>query len=288
MQRLVNAGLRLPRVGLCHSVLLGRACPGRPMSTSLCRRAGSIADKSASSSSTTASLQAQILRQRQEAYRQRNRSLLMYSAAAFIFGIGITYAAVPLYRAFCSATGFSGTPMVGLGRFQPSQLFPQYFDQSTNSATRRIRVTFNADHSDSLPWTFRPSQEEIFVLPGETALAFYKAKNKGDRDITGIATYNVSPDRVSEAGGNEWQWANRRASPRLRRTLPRLNASASRSSGCLPTRTSTYPSSSSSTRMCSTIQMCATSRMLCSVTASLVREETRRVGSWSPTQTSKR
>lgn len=135
----------------------------------------------------------------------------MYSAAAFIFGIGITYAAVPLYRAFCSATGFSGTPMVGLGRFQPSQLFPQYFDQSTNSATRRIRVTFNADHSDSLPWTFRPSQEEIFVLPGETALAFYKAKNKGDRDITGIATYNVSPDRVSEAGGNEWQWADRHA-----------------------------------------------------------------------------
>lgn len=121
----------------------------------------------------------------------------MYSAAAIILGIGVTYAAVPLYRAFCSATGFSGTPMVGLGRFEPSKLFPQYFDRTANSATRRIRVTFNADHSDELPWTFKPSQEEIFVLPGETALAFYKAKNKGTRDITGIATYNVSPDRVS-------------------------------------------------------------------------------------------
>lgn len=143
------------------------------------------------------SLQAQMEAQRSAAYKKRNQSLLMYTAAAFIVGVGVTYAAVPLYRAFCSATGFSGTPMVGLGRFSPDKLFPQYFDPATRSATKRIRVTFNADHSDALPWTFKPSQDEIFVLPGETALAFYKAKNKGDKDITGIATYNVAPDRIA-------------------------------------------------------------------------------------------
>lgn len=141
-------------------------------------------------------LQAQALKQRRDAYKKRNQSLLLYTAAVFIVGIGVTYAAVPLYRAFCSATGFSGTPIVGLGRFEPSKLFPQYFDSSTNSATKRIRVTFNADHSDALPWSFKPSQEEIYVLPGETALAFYKAHNKGNKDITGIATYNVAPDKV--------------------------------------------------------------------------------------------
>lgn len=42
-----------------------------------------------------------------------------------------------------------------------------------------------------------PQQKEIYVLPGETALAFYTAKNKSTKDIIGIATYNVSPDRVS-------------------------------------------------------------------------------------------
>lgn len=149
------------------------------------------------SSSGRDSLQAQMEAQRAETYKKRNQSLLMYTAAAFIVGIGVTYAAVPLYRAFCSATGFSGTPMVGLGRFSPDKLFPQYFDPATRSATKRIRVTFNADHSDALPWTFKPSQDEIYVLPGETALAFYKAKNKGDKDITGIATYNVAPDRIA-------------------------------------------------------------------------------------------
>jgi cytochrome c oxidase assembly protein subunit 11 len=33
-------------------------------------------------------------------------------------------------------------------------------------------------------------------LPGETSLAFYRAKNEGKQDVIGIATYNVTPDRV--------------------------------------------------------------------------------------------
>jgi cytochrome c oxidase assembly protein subunit 11 len=34
-------------------------------------------------------------------------------------------------------------------------------------------------------------------LPGETALAFYTAKNTGDKDLIGIATYNMTPEKVS-------------------------------------------------------------------------------------------
>ena len=56
---------------------------------------------------------------------------------------------------------------------------------------RRIKVSFNASTSDTLPWSFRPLQREISVLPGETALGFYKAKNNSKEDIIGIATYNV-------------------------------------------------------------------------------------------------
>ena len=61
----------------------------------------------------------------------------------------------------------------------------------------RIRVHFNADHSEQLPWKFIPQQKFVNVLPGETSLAFYKAKNVSNEDIIGIATYNVTPDRVS-------------------------------------------------------------------------------------------
>ena len=56
---------------------------------------------------------------------------------------------------------------------------------------RRIKISFSASTSDTLPWSFRPLQKEVNVFPGETALAFYKAKNKSTEDIIGIATYNV-------------------------------------------------------------------------------------------------
>ena len=104
-------------------------------------------------------------------------------------GVGVTYAAVPLYRLFCAATGFAGTPKVGMGKFEAERLVPV-------DDARRIKVHFNADTSDALPWTFVPQQKFVSVLPGETSLAFYKAKNDSSQDIIGIATYNVTPDRV--------------------------------------------------------------------------------------------
>jgi cytochrome c oxidase assembly protein Cox11 len=91
---------------------------------------------------------------------------------------------------FCSATGFGGTPMVGTGKFAPERLIPV-------GDAHRIRVRFNSATSDALPWSFTPQQKYIDVLPGESSLAFYTAKNKSDQDIIGIATYNVTPDRVS-------------------------------------------------------------------------------------------
>lgn len=125
--------------------------------------------------------------------------------------LGLSYASVPLYRAFCSATGYSGTPMTDRSRYSsPSRLSPSYNDPLNEAhKTERIRVAFNADSDPSIPWTFTPQQREIYVLPGETALTFYKAHNRSSQDIIGIATYNVVPDRV------------RRLLTRLRRTLPR-------------------------------------------------------------------
>jgi cytochrome c oxidase assembly protein subunit 11 len=34
------------------------------------------------------------------------------------------------------------------------------------------------------------------VVPGETALAFYTVKNRTDKAITGVATYNVHPPKA--------------------------------------------------------------------------------------------
>ena len=48
-----------------------------------------------------------------------------------------------------------------------------------------------------MPWKFIPQQREVRVLPGETALAFYKATNKSQEDIIGVATYSVTPAQVA-------------------------------------------------------------------------------------------
>ncbi|TFK70338.1 hypothetical protein BDN72DRAFT_795533 [Pluteus cervinus] len=126
---------------------------------------------------------------REQAYAAKNRALLMYTSAVIIVAVGASYAAVPLYRMFCAATGFAGTPNIG-GRFDPERLVPA-------ENARRIKVHFNADKSEQLPWKFTPQQKFVNVLPGESSLAFYTAKNVSDKDIIGIATYNVTPDRVA-------------------------------------------------------------------------------------------
>jgi len=132
-----------------------------------------------------------------EAYQQRvrqiqaskNRSLLLYTTAVIVVTLGASYASVPLYRAFCSATGFGGTPMTNT-KYTPDRL-------GAVPNNRRIKVHFNADTSDALPWSFTPQQKYVNILPGETALAFYTAKNEGKEDIIGIATYNVTPGKIA-------------------------------------------------------------------------------------------
>ena len=54
---------------------------------------------------------------------QQNRSLLLYSAATIVLVTAASYLAVPLYRAFCSATGYAGTPRTD-ARFDAERLSP--------------------------------------------------------------------------------------------------------------------------------------------------------------------
>lgn len=82
--------------------------------------------------------------------------------------------------------------MTDRSRFLPDRL---YADAETTR--KRITVHFEATPSDALPWTFQPVTRSVKVLPGETALAFYTAKNTSDKDIIGIATYNMTPEKVS-------------------------------------------------------------------------------------------
>jgi len=61
---------------------------------------------------------------------------------------------------------------------------------------RVLKITFTADVNDEMPWKFKPQQQSVKVVPGETALAFYKATNPTKSAITGVATYNVFPPKA--------------------------------------------------------------------------------------------
>jgi cytochrome c oxidase assembly protein subunit 11 len=104
----------------------------------------------------------------------------------------MAYASVPLYRAFCTDSGITGKPVSDPARFAPDRL---YADPET-ADRKRINVRFEATASDVLPWDFSPVTRNVKVLPGETALAFYTATNRGERDLIGIATYNITPEKV--------------------------------------------------------------------------------------------
>ncbi|XP_015227292.1 PREDICTED: cytochrome c oxidase assembly protein COX11, mitochondrial [Cyprinodon variegatus] len=124
-------------------------------------------------------------RSQEDEWRTRNKTVLTYIAAAGVGMIGLSYAAVPLYRLYCQAAGLGGTAVAGHDTDQVETMTPV--------KERVIKVTFNADTHASIQWNFRPQQTEIYVVPGETALAFYRAKNPTDKPIIGISTYNVVP-----------------------------------------------------------------------------------------------
>ena len=115
--------------------------------------------------------------------RQRvpGKTLTVALLASIVVGmLGLTAAAVPLYRLFCQVTGYGGTT-------QRAEAAPD------GEVEQTVTVRFNADVDPDLPWSFAPEQRQIEVRIGEQNLAFYRARNRSDHAVVGQAVYNVTP-----------------------------------------------------------------------------------------------
>ncbi len=117
--------------------------------------------------------------------KERSRTTLYYLLSLAVATAGASYAAVPLYRVFCQSTGFGGTVQEGHDADRVTSM--------ERREDRVITVRFTADTAATMQWNFRPQQPVVRVHPGETALAFYTARNPTDKPIDGISTYNVVP-----------------------------------------------------------------------------------------------
>lgn len=83
------------------------------------------------------------------------KSTLYYITAAGVLAIGLSYAAVPLYRMFCQAYSYGGTTNVG---HDASKI-----ENMTAIKNRELTIKFNADIGASMRWNFKPQQTEIKV-----------------------------------------------------------------------------------------------------------------------------
>jgi cytochrome c oxidase assembly protein subunit 11 len=112
--------------------------------------------------------------------RRRGVRLTALIATAVVFAmVGAAFAAVPIYRIFCQATGYNGT--VRRSEAKPSVVL-----------SKTVVIRFDANVRD-LPWDFKPDQETQTVRIGDTGLAFFHVTNRSDKPLTGHASYNVVP-----------------------------------------------------------------------------------------------
>ena len=115
----------------------------------------------------------------------RNKYVL--TAVVFAAAAGVVagaYAAAPLSRLVSRVTGYGAATKVAEGPVQ-------------KVAGHVFRVKFGAS-VEGMPWTFRPQRPEMQARVGEPAVAFFEAQNKGDRPMTGSATFTITPDKAAQ------------------------------------------------------------------------------------------
>jgi cytochrome c oxidase assembly protein subunit 11 len=157
---------------------------------------------------------------------ERNIQVAWYLVAVVVGAVGATYASVPLYKMFCQATGFGGTTQRVIFEGEDSEpnalqkaftSLMQYIAPKSSArvhtwtdeeAAQRLAslrpvenanlivIRFDTTINDAMPWSFQPVALDVKVVPGETALSFFRVTNHSDKAITGVATYNVHPPKM--------------------------------------------------------------------------------------------
>ena len=116
---------------------------------------------------------------------RRNRRVALIAAGFALAMLGLGYASVPLYRLFCQATGWAGTPQ----RVTTAQAA-----EIRAVAGKSIVIRFDGNVASGMPWVFGPDEITRTIPIGERTMTTFHARNQSARTITGTAVFNVSPD----------------------------------------------------------------------------------------------
>lgn len=121
-----------------------------------------------------------------KAFKRRRTAIASCVTGVVAIMLALSFAAVPLYKRFCAATGFGGTTR----RADASDMILQ--------GKRSLIVGFDANVGPGLPWSFRPETSSISLRTGKTATVYFHVKNNSDRETVGRAAYNVAPTVLGE------------------------------------------------------------------------------------------
>lgn len=114
---------------------------------------------------------------------RKNRVVAFTASGVFLFMLGMSFAAVPLYDMFCRATGYGGTPMVATRA--PDRI-----------SEREFTIRLDSNVAPGLGWVFQPEVESLTIRAGEVKTVSYTLRNPRSSAAIGIASYNVSPDKT--------------------------------------------------------------------------------------------
>jgi cytochrome c oxidase assembly protein subunit 11 len=113
--------------------------------------------------------------------QQANRRIGWIAGFAALAMVGAAYAAVPLYAAFCKATGYAGTTQIA--------------QRGSGAKGERVfTVRFDANVAPGLDWSFEPEVASVRLRTGATATVFFRVRNRQARETAAVAVYNVTPE----------------------------------------------------------------------------------------------
>ena len=111
---------------------------------------------------------------------KKNTLTPLILAGIFVFMLGLSFAAVPLYDLFCRVAGFGGTTQIS--KEAPNIVLD-----------KKINVRLDTNVNSALDWNFDVDQKTMDVQPGKVYRIKFEVENTGDEISSAVATYNVSP-----------------------------------------------------------------------------------------------
>ena len=100
----------------------------------------------------------------------------------FVFMLGLSFAAVPLYELFCRVTGFAGTTQNAKNKEIPKIVINQIY-----------KLRFDTNIGNQLEWNFFPEKNTLELKPGEVKNVKFYVENLSQAASSGVASYNASP-----------------------------------------------------------------------------------------------